>query len=441
MATPANSTEPAICARAGEKQTRRGAPEPEPAIGHKAGEGHQNPAKEDSPLALLANTDSADSSIRDLMQKNKPAICARAGDRHHRAGEKQSRRKRIRLSHCPTNTDSADAFIRDLMQKNKPAICARAGDRHHRAGEKQSRRKRIRLPPYHPRDDTADSFIRDLMQRQAGDRRQRSAICARAGEGHQNPAKEDSPLALLTNSDSADASIRGSGNKNRRKSIRLSHCPTNTDSADAFIRDLASFSVDQYIVVSNTIEHMRRIHIPRAAYLVTTNPINRISYFEEDALAMILQETIFQSCAIKGAVAIAFKINPDHLHLIVQVGEKCNISNVMQSIKRMSSININQVLDYGREGSHYLTRRWHGELLVSLKRFLERYGPRNLHEYPLFRWQPSFHDRLIRTKDDLNRTIEYLRIQHIKHKLNHNKWLYVCDVPPVEMVFVGEKSQ
>jgi REP element-mobilizing transposase RayT len=80
---------------------------------------------------------------------------------------------------------------------------------------------------------------------------------------------------------------------------------------------------------------MKRIYLSNAAYLVTTNPKGRIPYFQEEALVDLLSYTIDECIQLKDAVLIGFKINPDHIHLIIQVRKKFNISQVMHSIKRV----------------------------------------------------------------------------------------------------------
>ncbi|NND08269.1 MAG: hypothetical protein HKN87_17970 [Saprospiraceae bacterium] len=45
---------------------------------------------------------------------------------------------------------------------------------------------------------------------------------------------------------------------------------------------------------------------------------------------------------------MGYKINPQHIHLLLKVGKAYNISQVMHSIKRVSSDKINQILHCNR---------------------------------------------------------------------------------------------
>ncbi len=182
---------------------------------------------------------------------------------------------------------------------------------------------------------------------------------------------------------------------------------------------------------------MHRIHLANAAYLVTTNTIHRIPFLGEDALAAVVSEAIMQSVAVKRAALIGFKLNPDHIHLIIQVRKGSNISQIMQTIKRVSSTRINQILSYGRPDNTYQCLNWHGALLKARDGFLATHGRDNQHEYPLFRWQKSFHDQLIRNPSHMLGAIDYLRKQHVKHQLPTNRWLYIRDPVPNDIFYPG----
>ena len=88
---------------------------------------------------------------------------------------------------------------------------------------------------------------------------------------------------------------------------------------------------------------MKRFHIPNAAYHITTNTKSRIPFFQEDVFASVLVNTIEETLPLKNAILVGYKINPEHLHLIIQVQADFTISQIMHSIKRVSAIQINQL--------------------------------------------------------------------------------------------------
>ena len=184
---------------------------------------------------------------------------------------------------------------------------------------------------------------------------------------------------------------------------------------------------------------MKRLYFENACYFVTTNPFNRILFFEEDILSEIFIHTLKTSIELKHAHLVGYKVNPDHIHLIIHVGSTFNISEIMHSIKRVSSDKINQILFCNRHPNPYEHFHWDEWLIKSKEKFLEVHGPHNNHPFPKFKWQASFHDHLMRSPSELYARIEYLRKQHIKHKLNENKWLFISENMPAIVNYVGPK--
>ena len=146
-----------------------------------------------------------------------------------------------------------------------------------------------------------------------------------------------------------------------------------------------------------------RLNIPGAIYFVTTVTKDRFPYFNEDENCMILSNDIKFCQTIKNFHLYGYKINPDHIHLLIQTSSfEESISSILHNIKRTSSLHISK-----------------GGI-----------------------WQKSFHDRVVRNESELNAYIQYLKIQWIKHKLPENKWLFIEEdiyfKEDIEENFVGE---
>ena len=184
---------------------------------------------------------------------------------------------------------------------------------------------------------------------------------------------------------------------------------------------------------------MKRIYIPYSCYHITTNPKERIPYFQEDEFIEILSYTIEECMQLKKSNLIGYKINPDHIHMIIQVRDLFNISEVIHSIKRVSSDRINQILAYSHDLSTYKNLIWSDKLVSLNEKFSLKYNKLKPHEYPLFRWQRGFDDQLIRSSNQLLSTINYLRIQHIKHNLSDNRGLKINESIPSDIKFINDK--
>lgn len=183
----------------------------------------------------------------------------------------------------------------------------------------------------------------------------------------------------------------------------------------------------------------KRIHIKKAAYHITTNSQNRFPYFEEDIFCNIFIDCIANYQKIKSFELIGFKINPDHSHIILQPMGNYNVSQIMQSIKRTSSSQINQIIHTQYKTNPYKKLEWTEKLKLYNRMFIRKnnYG---IHEFPLFKWQEGFDDQLIRDSTQLKETIFYLTKQAVKHELKENKFLYISDIIPTDIVFIGGKK-
>jgi len=76
---------------------------------------------------------------------------------------------------------------------------------------------------------------------------------------------------------------------------------------------------------------------------------------------------------------LAFSVLPNHCHAVLRLAEGTSMSTIMQSIKSISSHQINKLL--GRKGRL---------------------------------WQPEYFDRLIRNEEHLARTVEYVEYNPVK---------------------------
>ncbi|MCB0588214.1 MAG: transposase [Phaeodactylibacter sp.] len=184
----------------------------------------------------------------------------------------------------------------------------------------------------------------------------------------------------------------------------------------------------------------KRIHIKRAAYLITTNCKGRFPFFEEDILCNILIDAIESCRKMKSFELIAFKINPDHSHVLLQPTGKFNISQILQNIKRTSSNHINQIIHFFQAENQYKKLNWTESLQQYNLMFIRKYNFRGIHEFPKFQWQEGFDDQLVRTQEELEIKINYIKKQALKHELKEDKFLFVTETIPSDIVFIGQRK-
>ncbi len=227
----------------------------------------------------------------------------------------------------------------------------------------------------------------------------------------------------------------------------------------------------------------KRYYIKNAVYFVTTNTHNRVKYFHDEILCDLLVEDLWETQRLKCFNIFAYKINPEHMHALIQPRGRDSYSEIMRSFKTNFSRNANRVMGFdanfeklmktliispqARSSSNvppqarsrdlacndiprdpvrmgishdapdnairpisvlndaaYVTR-----IVEYRRRFIAKY---NFHPpFPKFKWQSSFHDHIIRDRKDFFHHLEYIRRQWLKHKLLENKYCFInqglCD--------------
>ncbi len=122
---------------------------------------------------------------------------------------------------------------------------------------------------------------------------------------------------------------------------------------------------------------------------------------------------------------------PDHIHLLIEPGDKYNISKIMQFIKRHFSRNINYILfpedaigQSHRRGGDYenfmnIIYKHDNKIKLFKNQFIKKYGQTQF-QFPKFQWQKSFYDHYIRNDIDFENHLEYIWCNPEKHKITNN---------------------
>ena len=159
----------------------------------------------------------------------------------------------------------------------------------------------------------------------------------------------------------------------------------------------------------------RRPYRPFGYYFVTTNVDRGNLYLDSNIFGYLLEHVIHLSALVNFTRPIAYKINPDHIHLLVQIGRTRTISDFMASMKR----------NFSRQANLIITRNQR-----SIFDYRENISPGedlNLRLVGIdkFKWQKSYHSHLITSKRDFDNHLRYIKNQYLKHDLGENKFYYV----------------
>ena len=154
----------------------------------------------------------------------------------------------------------------------------------------------------------------------------------------------------------------------------------------------------------------RRPYRPFGYYFITTNVSEGFSILGKHIFGHLLEHIIHLSAHIHSVKIIAYKINPDHIHIIAQVGSKGTISKYVGSLKRQFSRQVNQILSLdlpeGRDSP--------GDDSNRRLAFCDN-----------FQWQKSYHSHLITSQRDFDNHIQYILKQYKHHELEENKFCFV----------------
>ena len=181
----------------------------------------------------------------------------------------------------------------------------------------------------------------------------------------------------------------------------------------------------------------KRFYIKDGTYFITTNAIDGLSFFEEDLFCDVFVEDLWYAQSLKRFIIFAFKVNPEHAHLLIKPNEKHNYSEIMGSFKRNVSRDINTLMNGENfvrktKGDDSNCRLWENDPhfirhIRKLKSIQRQFFDKYVHDHPFskFNWQKSFNHHYIENKRDFINHVNYIKKQYIKHDLGVNKYCFI----------------
>lgn len=144
---------------------------------------------------------------------------------------------------------------------------------------------------------------------------------------------------------------------------------------------------------------MTRDHpLQHGVFLVTTNSDGSVPWLIEPGMRQILIDNLCMTRNVFGARLYAFCILPNHMHIVVNPGAK-GISAFMQSFKSHTMVEIKLISPSGKP---WLSAHENGYI-----------GDKNI----TFKWQKSFHARLLPDHHALDRALHYVQYNASHHDL------------------------
>ena len=124
------------------------------------------------------------------------------------------------------------------------------------------------------------------------------------------------------------------------------------------------------------------------AYLVTTVTDQRIPWFQVFSFAQIMCRNLLHEPCLRDARNLCWVVMPDHVHLLLQLGE-ADLSDIVRRLKARSATLLNR--EIGRSG-----------------RF----------------WEPGYHDHALREEEDLRAVARYIVANPLRAGLVHHVGQY-----------------
>ena len=75
----------------------------------------------------------------------------------------------------------------------------------------------------------------------------------------------------------------------------------------------------------------QRILTEESIYFITTNTHNSYPYFKDFKLCDVLKADIHLTQQLKNFILFSYKINPDHIHILLKPSNKENVSEILRS--------------------------------------------------------------------------------------------------------------
>ncbi len=187
----------------------------------------------------------------------------------------------------------------------------------------------------------------------------------------------------------------------------------------------------------------KRIYVQNAIYSITTCTFARYPYFTEDIFCKLFVQELELCQRVKGFELLGYKINWEHVHLLIQPSAEHDFSEIMHFLKRHYSRNHNYIvatngaIQYSKASDNISKATLanvafeHVLGINELDNYVNNHKKRFWEKYPhnaprrQFRWQRSSHFHIIEDLVDLYDHVQYIENQWIHHGLSENKWCYI----------------
>lgn len=157
---------------------------------------------------------------------------------------------------------------------------------------------------------------------------------------------------------------------------------------------------------------------------ISARTYSELPFFEEDIFSEIFIDVLNFGCWMNQFEVYGYRIGRSGIQMIMRLQGEAGCGKIMQNLKRVSSLHVNQVMGFtGREGGNIYSRlEWPDTLAAYRKRFKLKYG--NQRPFRKFAWEESFKEEAITNERDL---CDKLRLLNEKSE-GENEVITYCNI-------------
>ena len=156
-----------------------------------------------------------------------------------------------------------------------------------------------------------------------------------------------------------------------------------------------------------------KIHNIDGAYFVTFTIVEWIKVLEDDSYKRLITDNISFYQKNKGLIVYGYCIMPNHVHMIIQAGDRFTVSEILRDLKKFTSRAIVRKLEEEKPEGY----------LTILNQFIEAGKPlKRIKSHKV--WQDGNMAKLAYSNKFLMEKLSYIHNNPVEYGLCHSPWDY-----------------
>ncbi|HBV01824.1 MAG TPA: hypothetical protein DEB69_00185 [Candidatus Komeilibacteria bacterium] len=178
------------------------------------------------------------------------------------------------------------------------------------------------------------------------------------------------------------------------------------------VRNLKNYE-KRFMKIFRLHKHQKRIYQKEYFYSITIVTQDRFPYFKDNKIFQkVIKLNIKLAKQVKKCAIYCYNIVDNHCQLMIKQKGQYNISQIVQFIKRNSSQDINKILGYNKFwkiNKSDANAHWRLTVDNRINRLKRKFDDVfDNADFPKFKWQKSFHHRIIYSEGYFENAFNYI---------------------------------